>query len=115
MSFKLGLSGFEQPIPSPSGFNRTPLILAREDRTASGRKVKDIIAKKYSFTLTYPALTPAQAAVFLQEFARNQFLSFIYEYGDVLYTTTVDITSLPEELVLAAVERYAISITLEEV
>lgn len=93
--FMLGLPGSEQAIPTPETFAIEPQQITREGRTASGRLVKDVIAVKQRFVLSYAGLTSEQAEVFRTEFDRNQFLSFKYPDRGETQTATVWFGVLP--------------------
>lgn len=115
MSWKLGPAGFENTIPTPSAFAITPREIAREGRTASGRLVKDVIAVKRTFTLTYSALTSAEVAILLTEYDRQQFLSFIYPDRGADRTATVWFAEFPRERLLHQSEYWGnFDIVLEE-
>jgi len=56
----LGPSGNETLLSAAGRkFSRSPIEIAREDRTASGRAVKDIVALKWKFTLQYELIDNA--------------------------------------------------------
>jgi hypothetical protein len=61
----LGLAGSETLL-SPFGrkYSRRPIEIAREDRTASGRLVKDIVVLKYGFTLQYELIDDSDRRIF---------------------------------------------------
>lgn len=113
--FFLGLPGNEQPIPTPESFTIEPQQITREGRTASGRLVKDVIAVKRQFTLSYGGMTPEQAAVFVTEFNRNQFLSFTFPDQGQTQAATVWFGTLPRELRWQLLSHWnGVSITLDE-
>ena len=81
MIYKLGLIGSPTQIYTPTDFRISMNEIVREQRTASGKLVKDVIATKRVFSLTYNALKPEQVNVLLTEKNRNQFLEFEYPDG----------------------------------
>ena len=106
MSWKLGLQGYENTIPTPNGFNIAQRQITREGRTASGRLVKDIIAFKKTFTLTYTALTAVEIQVLLTEYDRQEFLSFIYPDRGQERSAVVWFEELQRELLLTPTEYW---------
>lgn len=97
MKQKLKLNG--QPIPAPRENIAIEYIeISRTERTVTGRMVKDIIAVKRRFTLTYQGLTSEQALIFLNIYRSGRPVTF--EYIDIqgLQTARVYIMSLPREI-----------------
>lgn len=113
---KLGYLGQEITILDPDGFQIVPFEIARVDRTASGRLVKDIIAIKNRFILQYDALDPDDIDTFIQLFTTGRALNFIYEDSGKEKEAKVYITNFPRELFIYD-WRYSenITITLEEI
>ena len=113
---KIGPLGKEKEIRQPKGFKIEPMELSVSDRTASGRKVKDIIAVKDIFTLTYNGLFPDDMKTFTDIYKKGEAVSFIYKNENGIQNTMVHITSLPRELYTPRMELSKnITITLEEV
>ena len=86
-------------IPTPSRpLKITPMRIERAERTASGKKVKDIIAEKRTFTLDYAGLSAASFKIFADVY--NAGLPVTFEYTDYqgVKTVTVDLLTLPAEL-----------------
>lgn len=72
----LGLAGAEILLPAAGRkYTRNPIEIAREDRTASGRKVKDVVVLKYGFTLQYDLITSADVRILEQIYAFQSELS----------------------------------------
>jgi hypothetical protein len=90
----LGTLGSEELL-SPFGRKLiiTPTELSREERTASGRLVKDIIATKHRFTLAYECITGTALEQFLDFYAVGGEMSLLI-FTDSNSTTT---TPEPEE------------------
>jgi hypothetical protein len=63
------------------------VILAREERTASGRLVRDIIATKKKFTLTYEMIDGDELDVLIGLYEANGEMSLLL-YNDTFPTTT---------------------------
>lgn len=59
------------------------VLISREDRTASGRLVRDVIATKKEFSLRYKEITGTSLTVYLDLYALNLELTFR------VYVTTV--------------------------
>ena len=114
MKQELKLDG--QPIPAPRENIVIEYIeISRTERTVTGRMVKDIIAVKRRFTLTYRGLTSEQALIFLNAYRSGRPATF--EYIDIqgVQTAKVYITSLPREI-FAPRPHYTqnVTITMEE-
>lgn len=113
---KIGVLGKEKEIRRPKEFKVEPVKLSVSDRTASGRKVTDIIAIKNIFTLTYNGLFPKDMKIFTDIYKKGEAVNFIYEDENGTQNAMVDITSLPRELYTPRMELSKnITITLEEV
>jgi hypothetical protein len=84
----LGPSGSETLL-SPFGrkLRISDVILAREERTASGRLVRDIIATKKKFTLTYEMIDGDELDVLIGLYEANGEMSLLL-YNDTFPTTT---------------------------
>jgi hypothetical protein len=114
MSWKLGLAGVEQTIYKPTSFLITPVPVERKARVASGKLVKDIIAVKKEFILSYNALPPEQISILITEYDRHAVLNFIYPDVDGDETTAVWFESFPREKLLTPVHlwgRFSINFT----
>ena len=87
----LGLLGQEEKV---SAFGRTLTIsdeiLSREERTASGRLVRDIIATKKKITLAYETISGDDLTVFLDLYDLNSELSIL------IFTESNATTTTPE-------------------
>ena len=85
------------------------------DKRTIGRMVKDIIAVKRRFTLTYQGLTSEHALIFLNAYRSGRPVTF--EYIDIqgVQTARVYIMSLPREIFTPR-PRYTqnVTITMEE-
>ena len=113
---KLGYIGQEVEILDPDGFQITPIEIARGDRTASGRLVKDVVAIKHQFTLHYNALGPDDANFFVNLYSSGNTLNFIYEDSGEEKQAQVYITAIPRELFIYDWQySQNVTITLEEV
>lgn len=78
------------------------IILSREDRTASGRLVQDIIATKKEFTLRYSAIDGSDLAVYLDLFDLNSELIIrVYNSVSTYNDYTVLMSPLSYQRVLA--------------
>lgn len=108
------LNGFV--IPEPEEMKVNPIEYGVNERTASGRRVKDITAVKKSFTLAYKGLKPATAAVFKNAYLTGVAVQFEYEDSDEPNPILVDITSLPYSILkYNPTLNQNVTITLEEV
>lgn len=92
---KIGRTGLEQDIPRPTSFSIDPVEVSKSERTASGRLVKDIVAIKNEYNLTYQGLKPNQLKIFTDLYALGDPVSFIYDDASGEQTKSVYITSLP--------------------
>jgi hypothetical protein len=84
----LGPSGTETLL-SPFGrkLRISDVILAREERTASGRLVRDIIATKKKFTLSYEMIDGDELDMLIALYEANGEMSLLL-YNDTFPTTT---------------------------
>jgi hypothetical protein len=105
-----------QAIPTPKqNISINYIEIARSERTATGRLVKDVIALKRQFSIPYAGLKPEEAQIFIDAYEAGQPVSF--EYTDVQgeQTATVYVMSLPREIYSYKPDYTAnITITLEE-
>ncbi len=98
--------------------NINNIILSREDRTASGRLVQDIIATKKEFTLRYSAIDGSDLTVYLDLFDLNDELIIrIYTSSSVYNDYTVLMSPLSYQRVLATGDGLweGVAVTLREV
>jgi len=83
----LGTSGSETLFETGwSDLAETELEFSREDRTANGSLVIDLIAVKKLFTLTYSAMRQATLDALMVEYDKGEMLSLLIERAD----STVD-------------------------
>lgn len=84
----LGVDGSEA-ILSPFGRRLviTPEEIGREERTASGRLVKDVTAVKHKITLAYEVIDGLALEQFLDLYDLDQQLSLLVYHTDVPGTT----------------------------
>lgn len=91
------LNSIEIPTPSRP-IKITPVRIERAERTASGRKVKDITATKRTFTLEYQGLSVSSMQIFANIYNAGEPILFEYTDYQGVKTATVDIVSLPSEI-----------------
>lgn len=105
-----------QVIPTPRGnIGIESIQISRTERTISGRMVKDIIANKKVFTLTYQGLTPEQALIFINAYESGRPVQFDYVDVHGPQRKIVYITSLPREIYTPRPQyTQNVTITLEE-
>lgn len=91
------LNGHTIPTPKQN-MNIDYIEIARSERTAAGRLVKDIIALKRQFSIPYHGLKPAEAQIFIDAYEAGE--PVLFEYTDVQgeQTATVYVMSLPREI-----------------
>lgn len=108
------LNGIEIPDPE-NGLQIEEEEIAREDRTASGRLVKDITTVKLTFTLEYNGLLPADAMTFINARKTEGPVSFEYEDVEGTHTKQVYVAPLPRSVYIPKPQYTKdITITLEE-
>lgn len=95
---KLGYEGHETVITDPDKFRIELFEIARSDRTASGKLVKDIVALKHRFLLEYEALDASDINVFISLYSSGKELSFIYDDCGQEKTAKVSIVEFPRDL-----------------
>jgi hypothetical protein len=107
------LNGIE--IPRPKKFEINPTEISVSERTASGRKVKDIVAIKRYFNLSYTGLSAQSMKTFLDVYRAGKAVPFTYDAAEGSETVSVYLESLPHEVFLFR-PQYSqnITITLEE-
>jgi hypothetical protein len=98
----LGLSGAEILL-SPFGrtYSESPVEIAREDRTASGRKVKDLIVLKKLFTLSYQLIDDNDVQTFKTIYEYEAELGLIIEKITGTETYTVMLRPFAQERITA--------------
>ena len=111
----LKLDGTKIPAPK-NDVEIDPIEIARKDRMASGRKVKDIVVTKDVFTLNYDGLLPDDAMTFINAYRTNEPVTFEYEDVEGVQSKEVYINPLPRSIYNPK-PQYSknITITLEEV
>lgn len=108
------LNGTE--VLDPEEMKVNPVEYGVSARTASGRYVKDIIAIKNSYTLTYKGLKSTTASVFKNVYLSGNSVPFEYKDSDGIKTVQVSITSLPYSILKHNTTlNQNVTITLEEV
>jgi hypothetical protein len=106
----------QQTIPTPKQdisieYNE----ISKSSRMASGLMVKDIIAIKRIFGLSYNGLKPEEALIFINAFKVGESVEFEFEDIEGTETAKVFVTALPREIYIH--EPYYtknVKITLEE-
>jgi len=84
----LGTAGSETLFETGwSDLAETEIEFSREDRTANGSLVIDLIAIKKLFTLTYSAMTQDTLDALMIEYDKGTMLSFIVERADLTIDT----------------------------
>ncbi|KHO62670.1 hypothetical protein THYS13_07330 [Thermoanaerobacter sp. YS13] len=113
---KIGYSGAEQDIPRPKQISIVDKEIAKADRTASGKLVKDIIAIKKEIQLKYDGLTPTSFNLFRTYFEAGKPINFIYDEAGQTKTIQCYITEMPRQVFIHNTNYVSdITITLEEV
>jgi len=111
----LKLNGTKIPTPE-NDVQIEEIEISAAERTASGRMVKDIIAIKNAYTLTYDGLLPADALTFINAFRSGEPVTFEYEDVEGLQTKQVYVQSLPRKIYNPKPEYTKdVTIVLEEV
>lgn len=113
---KMGNPGSEKEMPRPERVSIEYIEISRKNRTASAKLVKDIIAIKQIFTISYKGLTTNNINMFLQIYQARKAVNFIYDDAGKVKSTMVYLTNFPRELFIPK-PQYSknITITLEEV
>lgn len=110
----LGLSGAETLLtPFGRKFTRTPIEIAREDRTASGRKVKDLVVCKYGFQLQYELIDDSDLRIFQTLYGYDSELSLKVQTPDGLDTYTVMLKPFNQERVTCTGDGLWSGVTIE--
>lgn len=110
------ISNITVQAPLAENFKIDPVEMCKTARTASGRLVKDIIAVKNKFSLTYRGLRYNDYKVFYDAFVLGNSVEFSYEDNGVEKTATVFIISMPRGIYQdVSTVSHNITITMEEV
>lgn len=113
---KIGYAGLEQVIPKPKQVSIVDIEIAKGDRTASGKLVKDIIAVKKKIQLKYDGLTAASFNLFRSYFEAGKPVNFVYDEAGQTKIIQCYITEMPRQLFIHNTNYVSdITITLEEV
>ena len=113
---KLGVLGNEKILLDPDGFNIAQFEVAYEERTASGRLVKDIVAIKRQFTLSFESFTSEDTNHIKDLINLGVPLSFLYDDAEREEQAIVYIKSYPRDLYKYDYDySQNITIVLEEV
>lgn len=113
---KIGYSGMEQDIPKPKQISIVDTEIAKADRTASGKLVKDIIAIKKKIQLKYDGLTAASFNLFRTYYEAGKPVNFIYDEAGQTKKMQGYITEMPRNVFVHNTNFVSdITITLEEV
>jgi hypothetical protein len=87
----LGISGSEILLSAYGRkYKRIPDAIVRQDRTASGRLVKDIVTTKYNHTISYEICTDFDVRIF----------QTIYDYDSTLNLLVREVTGIKTYSVL---------------
>lgn len=102
-------------IPKPHSFDMDYEEIAKKERVASGKLVKDMVAIKRLYNLTYRGLKPNDMKAFINIFKTGKAVEFEYEDAEGTVIVNVSITSLPRSIYLCKPE-YSLNviITFEE-
>lgn len=87
-------------IPEPQSLEINEFDLENSRRLGGGKLVKELIATKKIFTLTYPVITWANLKLFRDAYQTNDAFTFIYEDQGATQSATVFISKLPRRLSL---------------
>lgn len=86
-------------IPEPNPFIINEFKVEKAQRLANARLIKDTIATKHRFELTYPTITWADLNTILTAFeGSDEFFTFQYRDRGATQTATVAISELPRRL-----------------
>ncbi len=103
-------------IIEPESMDINPVEYGVSARTASGKLVKDIIAVKNNYKLSYKGLKAATAKTFKDAYIAGTSVPFEYKDSDGTKTVTVNIVSLPYSILKYNTNlNQNVTITLEEV
>jgi hypothetical protein len=102
--------------PLAENFKINPVEQCKTARTASGRLVKDVIAVKDNFSLTYKGLKFSDYKTFYDAFIVGNPVAFNYEDNGAEKSSTVFIISMPRGIYQdVSTISHSITITMEEV
>lgn len=111
----LKLNGISIPDPE-SDVQIEPIEIARAERTASGRMVKDIQVTKLRFSLPYAGLLPTAALTFLDAYETGEPVTFEYEDVQGTHLKQVYVQTLPRSIYNPKPEYTKdVTVVLEEV
>jgi len=108
---KIGYTGQEQDIPRPVSFKIDYDEISKTERAASGKLLKEIIAIKKKFTLTYDSLDKDTINMLENLFLAGDAVNFIYDDAGATKSATVYIDPIPREVFLYKTE-YSRNITI---
>ena len=102
--------------PISENFKINPIEISKKIRMASGKTVKEVVAIKNYFTLTYKGLRYRDYKIFYDAFIDGNPVRFTYEDNGIEKTDTVYIESVPRGIYqdVSSVS-HNITITMEEV
>lgn len=113
---RIGYAGNEQDIPKPKQMSISEIEIAKAERTASGKLVKDIIAIKKKIQLKYDGLTAVSFNLFRSYFEAGEPVNFIYDEAGQTKIVQCYITEIPRQVFVFNPSYVSdITITLEEV
>lgn len=109
------LNGLEIPTPKER-IKVEPVELGKSDRTASGRRVKDIKGIKNNYILSYQGLKASSMKIFKDVYLSGEAVPFEYENFEGNQSVVININSLPYSISKQnSALSQSITITLEEV
>ena len=89
MSWQLG----DITLPSPQGFNKEPIFIFQDVNTLDGSTRRDVVRRKYKFTLIFRKLTQTEVSSILSEYNKNVSIRFIvsesYQSIDTMVLMTI--------------------------
>lgn len=110
------INNIEVQAPIIQNFKIDAVEISISARTASARLVKDIIAIKNKFSLTYNGLRYADYKTFLDTYKVGSPVPFTYLDSDIEQTATVMITSMPRGIYQEkSTISHSVTIVMEEV
>ena len=103
-------------IPEPSTLKVADLKLTRTERTASGRRVTDVIAFKLRVEMSFDTMTAAEMLVFSNAYHAVGSFAFTFPYLGSSKTINVQVADdFQHEMLYASPESWkGITIALEE-
>ena len=85
-------------ILNPDSFVISPIEISKSQRTASGRKVKDIVAVKHNYNLSYDAIDMDDLDVFISAFDIGTAVAIEYIQGNMTIIKQVFIESISRDV-----------------